>query len=734
MQAIIWYIAIQIIGFCTFQYLFNLMGKSRDRGYAVSKVLGIVFIAYITWVINVYFIASFTTSNLIIITLVFCFGGILCGIKNKNNLKDFLTNNKKYMFFTELIFLSNYIFFLSIAKHSDFSQWGGRNIDLSYVWAIFKCEYMPVQNPWLSNTLINDYYFGHYIIASLSKLLNITPDISYTLSLGILPALFITVGFAIIYEITGKIRYGIFGGLILGFVGSNFFILQLFNNFILMTSDIVSLTTQVIPGTTNEYPLSVFINGQLLSNSVAMPICLTLIYLIYKLFKDEVLRHWNMSNIRLIILIGFLFSIIYFTNTWDLPIYAIFFVLILLIDLSYQFYATKQERENKTLVPPFIEFICIFNSMIFIILTALCSFVFFIPFNKLTEINKVSLKLLTSSNTSIIHLVILFGLYFYVMIAFGGLSFFKTSKNPNKKEKHLFDLFVIFAALLIFAGLYFSNTLDVTKFILMLIILMIPSGLKKLMSGNDKRLWFSSALAFFGMALILGCEVFYVKTIVDLDPEIFRSQTILKLYIQVFIFLGLSIPFLVLMIENKLSDRKSSPLFLLLLGGFLLAHILFPIMGSVQKTDNFKRTPHLNCTNFVSILNPSTYKAISWINENIKDQKIILEGVGERYKRWGMISSFTGNPTVVQWTDVLYQSGNSATDIKRRSDDVDKIYRSEKFEDVIYTLRINWVDYIYVGEFEKKLYPKKSLEKFEKNCKLVYDSDGVEIYSFKERI
>ena len=49
-EVILWLVAIETIGLITFPICFFLFRKLKDRGYGISKPLGLLVLAYISWI------------------------------------------------------------------------------------------------------------------------------------------------------------------------------------------------------------------------------------------------------------------------------------------------------------------------------------------------------------------------------------------------------------------------------------------------------------------------------------------------------------------------------------------------------------------------------------------------------------------------------------------------------------------------------------------------------------
>ena len=62
-------------------------------------------------------------------------------------------------------------------------------MDEAFLAAIWRAPHLPPPDPWLSGYSINYYYFGHYLMALIAKLLGTVPAIAFNLAVGMIFAL-----------------------------------------------------------------------------------------------------------------------------------------------------------------------------------------------------------------------------------------------------------------------------------------------------------------------------------------------------------------------------------------------------------------------------------------------------------------------------------------------------------------------------------------------------------------
>jgi uncharacterized membrane protein len=172
---------------------------------------------------------------------------------------------------------------------------------------------------------------------------------------------------------------------------------------------------------------------------------------------------------------------------------------------------------------------------------------------------------------------------------------------------------------------------------------------------------------------------------------------------------------------------------------FLIAGMVYPIVGSYQRTNHYmQRTNSLDGLNYLQSYDPSDYAAIRWLNSNIQGAPIIVEAFGPQggdYSDYGRISAFTGLPTLMGWAGHEYQwrvnwlnNDSNAADFYHRGADITAIYTNTKPEVVLSLMNQYRAQYLYVGPLEQSTYPGANLHRFSAFMQTVYSANGVTIY------
>ncbi|MCK6539801.1 MAG: DUF2298 domain-containing protein [Anaerolineales bacterium] len=191
---IVWYLFIFVLGLAVYPIIRIAMPGLADRGYPLSRALGLVIFAYVSWLAGSVGIPYTRTTIAIVFGVIFVAGVVIGHFQRDELIAEFKTRYK-YFLMIEGLFLAFFVIDLLIRLGNP-DMWhpakgGERPMDFSYFNAVIKSTSFPPYDPWFAGGYINYYYYGFVIVGTPVKLLGIVPSIAYNF---ILPTLFAIVG------------------------------------------------------------------------------------------------------------------------------------------------------------------------------------------------------------------------------------------------------------------------------------------------------------------------------------------------------------------------------------------------------------------------------------------------------------------------------------------------------------------------------------------------------------
>jgi YYY domain-containing protein len=204
---VIWYFFVFILGLAIYPLIRLAMPGLADKGYPLSRALGLVLFGYLVWMAGSLGI-PYTRTVIAIIFGAILLIGVVLAYYQRDELREEWKTKRKYFLMIEGIFLSFFLIDLLIRLgNSDLwhpAKGGERPMDFSYFNAILKSTSFPPYDPWFAGGYINYYYYGFVLVATPVKLLGIVPTIAYNFILPTLFAIVATSAFSLGWNLLAK--------------------------------------------------------------------------------------------------------------------------------------------------------------------------------------------------------------------------------------------------------------------------------------------------------------------------------------------------------------------------------------------------------------------------------------------------------------------------------------------------------------------------------------------------
>jgi YYY domain-containing protein len=199
-----WLLALEAIGLACFALLFRSLAALPDRGYALSKILGLLIVSYVPWLLASVGPAGahgtlraplvpFGTWSVALCAVAFAGAGALALRWNRAALVAFWRQRRAAILTAEGVFLALFFGFLLLrALNPDLwhpARGGEKPMDLAFLTAVVKSPAFPPYDPWFAGGYLNYYYFGFVLVATLIHLTGIVPTTAYNLAVPTFAAL-----------------------------------------------------------------------------------------------------------------------------------------------------------------------------------------------------------------------------------------------------------------------------------------------------------------------------------------------------------------------------------------------------------------------------------------------------------------------------------------------------------------------------------------------------------------
>ena len=586
-DALTWLLAVELLGILAFPLCFVLFRRLPDRGITLAKPLALVLFSYVLWLSGLTQLIPNTRFTIIVILVLGAAVGGLVFRVTAHRVMEFLKEEWRTLVVAEVVFLAFFFLWLGITSENPAISGTEKPMDFGFMNAVLQSRFFPPEDPWLAGHSISWYYFGHFMMAFLTKLTAVPSSVGYNLGIALVPALVGIGAFGLLYNLvrlsggTWKAALG-FGlaapALILlignlegamefvhaqGWGSSGFWdwvgikgleggaassgaFPDTFSWWWHATRVIDTLADgQSLDYTITEFPFFSFLLGDLHSHVVSLPFFILGLSLALNMFQsdDELGPRWLWRNPLEAGAIALFVGSLGFINIWDLPVMAGVLAALLLV----KSYAQKSHDLLLT----------VFRALAVLVPILAVAVVLFLPFYfTLGGQTPGFLPLpLQDVSTRPFLFFLTMGLFAFLAVSF-VLRQLPALGWPTQQEAPAagLALVVALAPLVIWVGIVLVLKLisegiggavnevgGRTWWVLpMLAVVAVAlfSAARKLRQGNDPVSAFPLILVAIAAYLLAGAELFHIND--SFSGAFRRMNTVFKVYYQSWLLLGLA--------------------------------------------------------------------------------------------------------------------------------------------------------------------------------------------------
>ncbi len=568
--------------------------KLLDGGYAFSKVLGLLLVAFVTWWLGSARIAMFTAAQIWTVVAALGIAGLFVWWRYRHELGALLKARAGVILATELVFLIGFGLWL-LVRAGNPDLWhpymgGEKPMDFAYLNAVLKSSYFPPYDPWFAGGYINYYYFGFVLIGAPIKALGIDPAIAYNLAVPTLFGLTACGAFGLgasfyawragqpgTARASVRTNRAIVAGTLaavfvvgIGNWGQPDVILPAWQKLGGIEDGTPALVAtlngilkwvqgQPLPIYPNwpywnptrlheavpiaEFPQFTFLYADLHAHMIAMPLAYLAMALALALAGGA--RRW-FSIVMAALVVGALWP----TNSWDYPVYLLLTLAAIAIGAAHE-----ARCEGRACVGAFVR-MALPAMIVFVVLTR----AFYVPYleNYGSAYNQIDRWQAETTPLSVYRTI--YGIFLIPLIVYFAWGVWRTlqrtlqrtllrtlrSRSPGARRQWLVVGLIVSVATgalaLILAGQHAPIAIIAVPMMTLAALAAVMPGA----SGPTRALWLMTAGAF---ALTVFVELFTLR------GDIGRMNTVFKFYIQAWLLLSISAPVACVWQVERMSDK-----------------------------------------------------------------------------------------------------------------------------------------------------------------------------------
>ncbi|WP_292417085.1 DUF2298 domain-containing protein [Methanoregula sp.] len=552
----------------------------------------------------------------------------------------------------EALFLVTFLIMLDVRFVNPTISYAEKFMDHGFLASVILNPVVPPLDPWFAGGTLNVYYYlGYWMLGCLAIVSGVPSNIAFNLSLPTIFALSAISLYAIGTLLLDRFRWL---PLIVLILPNPALIYQLITGSAVNPAYDASLSwlgTRTITNTINEYPLFSFVWGDVHAHVVSIFNQLFLILLLLFVY-----RNWesldNRQKAIVTILVSLSLGSMPLFNTWDVLIYAPLVLIVAFLLIGRNRASPGRDTWAFLLTVPPLSILC------------------YLPF------------------------------YLQLQTQTGAIAFVRTPSDPVEFLWVNGIFIAIFIALLVpefrkrpwllIACLPFALAGYIAA-----AIAIIP--LVYLIAKADRD--FPDLLAAFGLAILVICELVYMKD--NMGETFFRMNTVFKCYLPAWLMLGTAA---LVMVGQWLARWGRIPVFSARLTtaatlGIVLLLLAVPFMVSYNSGYG---TNTLDGLEYLSASHPGDAGAVAYLR-TLPPGEILVESEGGDYSYYSRVSSFTGIPAIIGQPFHEYMwRGDKSGWFSERKTDIREIY--ERPELTVPLMRKYNATLLYVGDPEYERY------------------------------
>ncbi len=776
LQAIATLLTVELIGLAAFPLVARAFPALADRGWAISKPVGMLLVATAVWLVSYTRLVPNIPLTWWVFLGLLSFASLWVLWSNWDQLRKTLARRWRIIVTLELIFLVSFLMFLAMRAFDPAASGTEKPMDLMMLTAVDSTEYAPPQDSWLAGEPIAYYYFGYWIYGGVNTMTGTRPAVAFNVGIALAAGMAASVAASLVITLVRRDGASTKAALLAG--GASSVLLLLVSNLsgLWTLLDITRIapdwllnwyhgdnydrvdrivtwrpdehwwwwdssriiktfgeTGNELDRTIQEYPFFSFLLGDFHPHLMSIPFLLTGITVLTALF----IAHRSVSfgalrrNIPAALIAAVVIGSSGFINFWDVGL-----LLMLSTGLVIAGWILTRGPGLKSLIKATLPLGALWMAGMLI----------YSPFYFGTAESQVQWPPIApvKYGSRPVHFISVWLLLMivvapvalalanrYATVVFKRLRGQNITDRPDRqliwRPAWITGLALVVIPWLIWAATHLAfndnarasdviSRLPVTGLLGVISVVLIAVTLSRARRGADDGAHYILLLGTLALYLLFAAELFFVH---DLFGD--RMNTVFKFYYQAWIMLSVVGGYGAYTWWQHHPTLTGRPMWISRTGLAVLAvvaisSIYFPVASAVSKTVDSGLGPNLDSLSFLEARDQDERHVIELIREMADTEDVLVEAVAERggsYTDYGRIAGSTGVPTIIGWLGHERQWHGTDELFGDRQGDVETIYTTDNEQDLRELIDKYSLTMVVVGPRERSTYGNIDLSMFD---------------------
>ena len=210
-----WWLAIQVLGLAAFPISFFFFNRLPDRGYAFSKALGILLVSYGLWIAAMIGVLPNTRGSIIFLVALLFVASFAVASRRREEMAAFLRSHWGYILLVEALFAAALVGAIFLRSWVSDIAATEKPMDFAFLNGVLRSDQFPAEDPWFAGESNSMYYFGHLMVAVLTRLTGLSAGFGFNLGLASTFALAAVATFGLVFNLIrsrGSMERAVFFG------------------------------------------------------------------------------------------------------------------------------------------------------------------------------------------------------------------------------------------------------------------------------------------------------------------------------------------------------------------------------------------------------------------------------------------------------------------------------------------------------------------------------------------
>ncbi|NDJ53525.1 MAG: hypothetical protein GYB68_10625, partial [Chloroflexi bacterium] len=203
---ILWYAIVSLFGLAAWPLAHRLLPALPDRGYTLSRALGLLLVGYGFWLFTSLGLLQNTVGAILLMLLILVGLSIWALLTQPDDsVLTWLRENRRLVVTGEALFAVAFFAWVIVRAFNPELNGTERPMELMFLNGIRGSEVFPPRDPWLSGYAISYYYFGYVISAMLMDLTSVATAIGFNIALSTIFALTLLGSYGLVYNLVASL-------------------------------------------------------------------------------------------------------------------------------------------------------------------------------------------------------------------------------------------------------------------------------------------------------------------------------------------------------------------------------------------------------------------------------------------------------------------------------------------------------------------------------------------------